>query len=74
MNYPDAIYHVMNRGLARNKIVNGQRDYRELLRALSEINDLTLNEVAQRFVVRSYGVVVWSCDGIRKKIESDRAF
>ena len=74
MNYPDAIYHVMNRGLARNKIVNGQRDYRELLRALSEINDLTLNEVAQRSGVRSYGVVVWSCNGIRKKIESDRVF
>jgi len=36
--------------------------------------DLTLNEVAQRFGVRSYGVVGWACKGIRKKIESNRAF
>jgi len=40
INYPDAIYHVMNRGLARNKIVSGQRDYQEFLRTLSEIHDL----------------------------------
>jgi len=64
----------MNSGLARNKIINGQRDYEEFLRTLSEIHDVTLNEVAHRFGVRSYGVVVWSCNGIRKKIESDRAF
>jgi len=72
--YPDAIYHVMNRGLARNKIVNGQRGYREFLRTLSEIHDLTLNEVAQRFRVKSYGVARWACNGIRKKIESNKAF
>jgi len=30
INYPDAIYHVMNRGIARNKIGNEQRDYKEL--------------------------------------------
>ncbi len=30
INYPDAVYHVMNRELAKNKIVNGQRDYKEL--------------------------------------------
>ncbi len=35
--------------------------------------ELTLNEVAQRFGVRSYGVVGWACNGIRKKIESNRA-
>jgi len=40
INCPDAIYHVMNRGLARNKIVTGKSDYRELLRSLSEIHDL----------------------------------
>ncbi len=39
INYPDAIYRVMNRGTAR-----------------------------------SYGVVGWACNGIRKKIESNRAF
>ncbi len=40
INYPDAIYHVMNRELARNKIVSGQRDYQEFLRTLTEIHDL----------------------------------
>ena len=40
INCPDAIYHVMNRGTARNKIVKGQRDYQEFLRTLSEIHDL----------------------------------
>jgi len=34
----------------------------------------TLNEVAQRFGVRSYRVVGWACNGIRKKIESNRVF
>ena len=74
INCPDAIYHVLNLGLAMNKIVKGQRDYLEFFKTLSKIHDVTLNEVAQRFGVRSYGVVGWSCNGIRKKIESNRAF
>ncbi len=40
INYPDAIYHVMNRGLLRNKIVNGQRYYLEFFKTLSKIHDL----------------------------------
>lgn len=36
--------------------------------------DLTLNEVAQRFGVRSYGVVGWACNRISIKVESNRAF
>ena len=40
INYPDATYHVMNRGLARNKIVTGKSDYREFLTTLFEIHDL----------------------------------
>ena len=74
INYPNTIYHVINRRLTRNKIVNEQRDYLEFFKTLSKIHDVTLNEVAQRFEVRSYGVVGWSCNGIRKKIESNRAF
>jgi len=40
IQFPGAIYHVMNRGIARNKIVKGQKDYEEFLRTLSEIHEL----------------------------------
>jgi putative transposase len=40
INYPEAIYHVMNRGIARNEIAKEKRDYEEFLKTFSEIHDL----------------------------------
>ena len=35
---------------------------------------LTLNEISQRFRVKSYALVGWACNWIRKNIETNRAF
>ena len=36
--------------------------------------DMTLNEVAGKFGVSSYGVVGWACNWVRVKLERDKRF
>ncbi len=35
---------------------------------------MTLNEVAGKFGVSSYGVVGWACNWVRVKLERDKRF
>ncbi len=41
---------------------------------LKRLCDLTLQEIADRFGIRSYGAAGWACHGVRSRIESDRKF
>lgn len=41
---------------------------------VKELCDLTLQEIAQRFGMGSYGAVGWACHGIGARIESDGKF
>jgi len=66
-------------GVKVNDMLKGVRDRENEARKVGmylvkRSCDLTLNEVARRFGVRSYGVVGWACNGIRKKMESNRVF
>ncbi len=45
IEYPGAVYHLMNRGSARQKVFLGSADYREFLKTLSEAHDLWEIEV-----------------------------
>jgi len=40
IEYPGAVYHLMNRGSARQKVFLRSADYREFLKTVSEANDL----------------------------------
>ncbi len=40
IEYPGAVYHLMNRGSARQKVFLTSADYREFLKTVSEANDL----------------------------------
>ena len=40
VEYPGAVYHVMNRGTARQKVFLGRSDYREFLKTVSEAHNL----------------------------------
>lgn len=40
IEYPGAVYHLMNRGSARQKVFLRSADYREFLKTISEANDL----------------------------------
>lgn len=40
IEYPGAVYHLMNRGSARQKVFLKSADYRESLKTISEANDL----------------------------------
>lgn len=41
---------------------------------LKQLCDLTLQEIADRFGIRSYGAAGWACHGVRSRIESDKKF
>jgi hypothetical protein len=57
IEYPGAVYHVMNRGGARRKVFLGKKDYEAFINTIGEIND--------------YRALGWACHGVASRIASD---
>ena len=49
IQFPGAIYHVMNRGIARQKIFTETGDYEEFLKTIAEAHELRGMEVAEQW-------------------------
>ncbi len=47
IEFPDAIYHVMNRGIARRKIFIETADYEDFLKTIAETYELRGIEVME---------------------------
>ncbi len=64
-------------GLPLENLVNGRRGKENEARKVAmylvkRLCDLTLQETAERFNVRSYGVVGWACLGVQSRMDSDK--
>ena len=71
IEYPDAWYHIMNRGRRSENIFSDEKDYIYLTRKLRRD---TLREIGEQFEICNDSTVSSVIERMKKKLAGDRKF